>query len=63
MANPRHVFAVFVDVSLVVVQLVAKKLPISLNRFPLIFSVRARCQTSPGSRSPERVLMILNHLG
>src|SRR5664280_2934942 len=33
------------------------KLTISLNGLAPIFSVRARYQTSPGSRSPERVLM------
>ena len=33
------------------------KLTISLNCFAPIFSVRARYQTSPGSRSPERVLI------
>ena len=33
------------------------KLTISLNCFVLIFSVCARYQTSPGSRSPDRVLM------
>jgi len=33
------------------------KLTISLNPFALIFSVRARNQSSPGSRSPERVLI------
>ena len=33
------------------------KLTISLNCFAVILSVRARYQTSPGSRSPERVLI------
>ena len=33
------------------------ELTISLNCFALMFSVRARYQTSPGSRSPERVLI------
>src|SRR5450759_3629235 len=34
-----------------------RKLAISLYCLALIFSVRARYQTSPGSRSPERVLI------
>ena len=33
------------------------KLTISLNCLAPMFSVRARYQTSPGSRSPDRVLM------
>jgi hypothetical protein len=39
------------------------KVTISLNCFALICSVRARYQTSPGSRSPERVLIGIPAVG
>src|ERR1035437_8788612 len=39
------------------------KLTISLNCFALIFSVRVRYQTSPGSRSPDRALIATPAVG